>query len=50
MYSMLPVFWEEKKPVDSKEMRPIQTMAGHQARARLGRDAVKSGLFPYSAA
>src|SRR5580704_2003811 len=40
--SALPVFSDEKKSVDSNAMRPTQMAAGHQARRRLGRDAVDS--------
>ena len=46
VYSTLLVFWDEKKSVDSKAMRPIQTTAGHQARTRLGRDAVVKLSLP----
>src|ERR1700687_1939368 len=42
VYSTPSVCCAEKKSVDSNAIRPIQTSAGHQARRRLGRDAVKS--------
>src|SRR5271168_4563976 len=43
-YNMLLVFPDEKKSVDSNAMMPVQAAAGHQARRRLGRDAVRSGV------
>ena len=49
-YSTLPVFCDEQRSVDSNMMSPIQTKAGHQARARLGREAVKSAASSHSAA
>src|SRR5271163_832265 len=54
VYNAMPVFFEENASVDSIAMSPIQTAAGHQARARFGRDplilnpvAVKRSLVSF---